>query len=45
MEDEEGNTLYSLRRNRIVKREKNFKWVGKIHEYLDDSGNILNSDK
>ncbi len=43
-EDEEGNTLYSLRRNRIVKREKNFKWVGKIHEYLDVYGNILNSD-
>lgn len=42
--DEYGNTVTSLRRNRIVKREKNFKWIGRIHEYLDISGNILPAD-
>lgn len=35
--DEIGNTTYSLRRNRIVKRDRNFKWIGAVHEYLDIS--------
>lgn len=38
--DEIGNTVTSLRRNRIVKREKGFEWIGRIHEYLEVSGNI-----
>lgn len=42
--DDKGNTTYSLRRNRIVKRSKNFKWIGKIHEYLEVSGNILHEE-
>lgn len=32
------------RRNRIVKRNKGFKWVGNIHEYLDVSGNCYDSE-
>ena len=33
-----------LRRNRIVKREKNFKWIGKVHEYLAVYGRGLEGD-
>ena len=32
------------RRNRIVKKDKNFKWIGFVHEYIDLSGEILDSD-
>ena len=42
--DAKGNTVFSLRRNRLVKRKKNFKWIGRIHEYLEVSGNIINED-
>ncbi len=42
--DEFGNVTTSLRRNRLVKRSENFKWIGPIHEYLDVRGNIINSD-
>ncbi|WP_439647948.1 glycosyltransferase [Cohnella mopanensis] len=41
--DEEGNVTSSLRRNRIVKREKGFRWVGQVHEYLAVGGNIHES--
>ncbi|KNF08894.1 glycosyl transferase group 2 family protein [Gottschalkia purinilytica] len=42
--DENNNATSSLRRNRLVKREKNFIWIGKIHEYLNVYGNIRNCD-
>jgi glycosyltransferase involved in cell wall biosynthesis len=42
--DEYGNPTFSYRRNRLVKRERNFKWIGIVHEYLDVSGNILTTD-
>lgn len=42
--DEYGNPSFHYRRNRLVKRSKNFKWVGPVHEYLDVSGNIISSD-
>ncbi|WP_459501061.1 glycosyltransferase [Bacillus sp. C1] len=42
--DSNGKPLYSSRRNRLVKREKNFKWYGKVHEYLEVYGEILRSD-
>lgn len=32
--DEENNVTSSLRRYRLVKREKGFKWIGAVHEYL-----------
>lgn len=44
MRDEKGNTTNSLRRNRLVKRNKNFKWIGRIHEYLEVGGNFYHSD-
>ncbi|MBW6409250.1 glycosyltransferase family 2 protein [Clostridium weizhouense] len=33
-----GEVSYSLRRNRIVKRSMNFKWIGHVHEYLEVYG-------
>ncbi|KLU63991.1 SPBc2 prophage-derived glycosyltransferase SunS [Desulfosporosinus acididurans] len=42
--DEFGVVTYSFRRNRLVKRSSNFRWVGAVHEYIDVSGNILKSD-
>ena len=42
--DINNNPLYISKRNRLVKREKNFKWIGKVHEYLEVSGRGLFSD-
>lgn len=42
--DSSGNPSFSSRRNRLVKREKEFKWIGRVHEYLEVHGNILKSD-
>lgn len=42
--DEYDNPLFSYRRNRLVKREKNFKWKGAVHEYLEFGGHVLSSD-
>lgn len=37
-----GQFLNTIRRNRLVKRERNFRWIGQVHEYLEVYGNILN---
>ncbi|MDA3729989.1 glycosyltransferase family 2 protein [Niameybacter massiliensis] len=42
--DADGNTIISLRRNRIVKRENGYKWIGKVHEYLAVYGHTYHSD-
>lgn len=42
--DAEGKTTYSLKRNRLVKRIRGYKWVGKVHEFLSVYGNIIQSD-
>ncbi|MCR8633227.1 glycosyltransferase family 2 protein [Paenibacillus sp. N5-1-1-5] len=42
--DEHGNVTSSLRRNRLVKRTNNFKWIGVVHEYLEVYGNIHNAE-
>ncbi len=42
--DEYGNLSFSLRRNRLVKREKGFQWRGKVHEYLEVYGHTVHSD-
>ncbi|WP_168121933.1 glycosyltransferase family 2 protein [Paenibacillus sp. HB172176] len=42
--DEEGNPVYSLRRNRLVRRDRGFRWIGPVHEYLAVYGNIHHSD-
>lgn len=42
--DSSGNPISSLRRNRLVKREKNYQWHGPVHEHLEVTGKIFNSD-
>ncbi|WP_411678877.1 glycosyltransferase [Clostridium thailandense] len=42
--DKYGNASLSYRRNRLVKRTNNFKWIGFVHEYLSVYGNIINSE-
>ncbi|RAV04562.1 glycosyltransferase [Paenibacillus sp. YN15] len=39
-----GKVSYSLRRNRIVRRERGFRWIGAVHEYLEVFGNIVHSE-
>ncbi|MDI9413886.1 MAG: glycosyltransferase family 2 protein [Bacillota bacterium] len=42
--DEYGNVSFFLRRNRLVKRNRNFKWHGYVHEYLEVYGKGYHSD-
>lgn len=42
--DEYGNVKLRYRRNRLVKRSKNYIWKGDCHQYLEVHGKILNSD-
>ncbi len=42
--DQFGKVTYSLRRNRLVKRSKNFRWIGAVHEYLEVYGPVINSE-
>ncbi len=42
--DESGRVSFSLRRNRLVKRARKFRWRGRVHEYLEIAGKIYASD-
>lgn len=42
--DENGNPLLIFRRERLVKRIRNFQWVGFIHEYIAAGGNMIDAD-
>jgi len=42
--DEYGNVVVSFKRNRLVKRSKQFQWHGLVHEYLGVGGNVIQSD-
>ncbi|WP_019639589.1 tetratricopeptide repeat-containing glycosyltransferase family 2 protein [Paenibacillus fonticola] len=42
--DEYGKPNFSVKRNRLVRRERDFKWKGFVHEYLEVGGNIIDSD-
>lgn len=42
--DAHGNVTSSLRRNRLAKREKGFRWIGAVHEYLEVYGKIEYAD-
>lgn len=42
--DEYKNVTFSVRRNRLLKREKQFRWIGAVHEYLAVGGDIWDSD-
>ena len=37
-------TFILYKRNRLVKREKQFQWFGKVHEYLAISGEVFSSN-
>ena len=44
-QDEEGNPTLIFGRERLVKRDKGFQWVGFIHEYIGgDKENILDAE-
>ncbi|WP_159888299.1 glycosyltransferase family 2 protein [Paenibacillus puerhi] len=42
--DGQGNPTYTLRRNRLVRRDQHFQWIGMVHEYLDVRGPYVQSD-
>lgn len=42
--DAYGNPTFKFRRNRLVRRENNYTWLGVVHEYLEVSGNIMHAD-
>jgi glycosyltransferase involved in cell wall biosynthesis len=42
--DQADNPTYSIRRNRLVRRSRNFRWIGAVHEYLEVGGVIINSE-
>lgn len=42
--DEHNQPAASLRRYRLVKRERGFKWIGAVHEYLEVYGQLYESD-
>jgi len=41
---DDGSVYCTFRRERLVKREKNFQWQDPVHEYILFSGTIFNSD-
>ncbi|WP_082967422.1 glycosyltransferase [Paenibacillus oryzae] len=42
--DEKGNVTSSVRQNRLVRRDRNFQWIGNVHEYLAVWGTIRHSE-
>ncbi len=42
--DENQHVTSSLRRYRLVKRERGFKWFGFVHEYLEVGGHLYDSN-
>lgn len=38
--DEDGNVVFSYYRERILKRKKEYKWVGEIHEVIEPKGKL-----
>lgn len=41
---ENGQPLHRLKRNRLVRRDRKFQWIGFVHEYLAVSGRVFHSD-
>ncbi len=42
--DNEGNVSSLLRRYRLVRRDKQFQWIGAVHEYLEVGGKLFDSN-
>ncbi|MCI8649979.1 MAG: glycosyltransferase [Anaerotruncus sp.] len=41
--DQQGNPTFSYERERLIRREKGYRWVGAIHEAITPSGRLLHS--
>ncbi|MFD0587175.1 glycosyltransferase [Paenibacillus sp. GCM10027627] len=41
---ESGEPLFTMRRNRLVRRDAGFQWIGPVHEYLAVAGQLYHSD-
>ncbi|MDO4283116.1 MAG: glycosyltransferase [Clostridia bacterium] len=42
--DSEGNPTLSYYRERLIKNFKNYTWIGRIHEVIPPTGNVIYSD-
>jgi glycosyltransferase involved in cell wall biosynthesis len=42
--DEQGQPLHKLKRNRIVRRDRGFRWLGFVHEFLHVTGSTFHSN-
>ena len=42
--DENENVTFSVKRHRLLKRERQFRWIGAVHEYVAVNGQIIDSD-
>lgn len=42
--DENNNVITTIKRERLIKRAKQFMWIEPVHEIIKISGNIINSD-
>ncbi len=42
--DAQGRVTFSYSRERLVRRERNFRWVEPVHEYLAVFGNVIDTD-
>lgn len=42
--DAYGNVTLRYRRNRLVRRDRNFQWQGEAHQYLNVFGKIINEN-
>lgn len=42
--DEQGRTVFSYFRERLVKRSRGFQWREPVHEYLQIGGKVINAD-
>lgn len=42
--DKSGNPSFRFKRNRLIKRSRNYKWIGAVHEYLDVTGVMMETD-
>lgn len=42
--DKNGNVTFSYYRERLVRREKRYRWKEAVHEYIELHGNVIQSD-
>ena len=42
--DADGNPLLTFSRERLFKRENDYRWIDPVHEYIELTGNVLNTN-